>query len=66
MKNSTVEKIIQQLQVRIGDFVSQYETELAVVKAQAQEAVEEKDRQIAELQSKLGKDSNESGPTVND
>lgn len=61
MKNSTVEKIIQQLQVRIGEFVSQYETELAILRAQAQEAIEEKDRQIAELQSKLGKDKNDSG-----
>jgi hypothetical protein len=61
MKNSTVEKIIQQLQVRIGDFVSQYEAELAIVRAQAQEAVEEKDRQIAELQSKLGGIDSEPG-----
>lgn len=61
MKNSTVEKIIQQLQSRIGEFVSQYETELAVLRAQAQEAMEEKDRQIAELQSKIGKGSDDSG-----
>jgi hypothetical protein len=49
----TLELIVQELQNRMGQLVSNYETQLAVLKAQATEALEEKDNKIKELTNKL-------------
>ena len=48
--STTLEKVVQELQARIGQITSQYETQMAVLKAQATEALEAKDAEIAELQ----------------
>jgi hypothetical protein len=49
--STTLEKVVQELQARIGQITSQYETQMAVLKAQAVEAIEAKDAEIAALQS---------------
>jgi hypothetical protein len=52
--STTLELVVQELQNRIGQITSQYETQLAILKAQATEALQEKDAQIQELKdSKL-------------
>jgi hypothetical protein len=48
--STTLEKVVQELQNRIGQITSQYETQMAVLKAQATEALESKDAEIAALQ----------------
>lgn len=50
--SNTLELVVQELQARIGQITSQYETQLAVLKAQANQAIEAKDAQIAELMPK--------------
>jgi len=47
--SSTLELVVQELQNRIGQITSQYETNMAVLKAQATEALQAKDAEIAEL-----------------
>ena len=47
--STTLEKVVQELQNRIGQITSQYETQLAVLKAQAMEEIEARDAKIAEL-----------------
>ena len=47
--SSTLEKVVQELQGRIGQITSQYETQMAVLKAQAQQALEAKDAEINSL-----------------
>jgi acetolactate synthase small subunit len=47
--STTLEKVVQELQNRIGQITSQYETQMAVLKAQATEALESKDAEIAAL-----------------
>jgi hypothetical protein len=47
--STTLEKVVQELQNRIGQITSQYETQMAVLKAQATEALEAKDAEIAGL-----------------
>ena len=47
--SKTLELVVQELQNRIGQITSQYETQLAVIKAQATEALEAKDAEIASL-----------------
>lgn len=47
--SSTLELVVQELQNRIGQITSQYETQMAVLKAQATEALQAKDAEIAEL-----------------
>lgn len=54
--STTLEKVVQELQTRIGQITSQYETQLAVLKAQAMEEIEARDAKIAEL-SKSEEDS---------
>lgn len=49
--SSTLELVVQELQNRIGQITSNYETQLAVLKAQATEEISKRDAQIAELQS---------------
>jgi hypothetical protein len=50
--SSTLELVVQELQNRIGQLTSQYETQLAVLKAQATEALQTKDAEIASLKDK--------------
>lgn len=51
---NTLELVVQELQSRIGQITSQYETQLAILKAQATEAIQAKDAEIAQLkESKL-------------
>ena len=47
--STTLEKVVQELQNRIGQITSQYETQMAVLKAQATEALEAKDAELAML-----------------
>lgn len=47
--STTLEKVVQELQARIGQITSQYETQMAVLKAQATEAIEAKDAELAAL-----------------
>jgi len=49
--SQTLESIIQELQNRIGQLVSQYETQLAVLKVQSRELVQSKDVEIEELKA---------------
>ena len=58
-QDKTLELVVQELQNRIGQITSQYETQMAVLKAQAQQALEAKDAEIASLkETKDSKDSN--------
>ncbi len=57
--SQTIELVVQELQNRIGQITSQYETQLAILKAQATEALQAKDAEIAEL--KADKEKSESG-----
>jgi len=47
--SNTIELVVQELQNRIGQITSQYETQMAVLKAQATEALQAKDLEIASL-----------------
>jgi hypothetical protein len=52
--SNTLELVVQELQNRIGQITSQYETQLAVLRVQANEALQAKDAEIQELkESKL-------------
>jgi hypothetical protein len=52
--SNTLELVVQELQNRIGQITSQYETQIAILKAQANEAIQSKDAEIQELKdSKL-------------
>jgi len=48
---TTLELVVQELQNRIGQITSNYETQLAVLKAQATEAINAKDAEIQELKA---------------
>jgi hypothetical protein len=54
--SSTLELVVQELQNRIGQITTQYETQMAVLKAQATEALQAKDAEIAALQPKEEKE----------
>ena len=54
--STTLEKVVQELQTRIGQITSQYETQMAILKAQATEAIEAKDAEIAALQNPATKE----------
>ena len=56
--SNTLELVVQELQNRIGQITSQYETQMAVLKAQATEALQAKDAEIASLQSASKEDAN--------
>lgn len=47
--STTLELVVQELQNRIGQITSQYETQLAVLKAQVTEALQAKDAEIEAL-----------------
>lgn len=49
MDNKALELVIQELQNRIGQITSQYETQLAVLKAQANIEISNRDEKIREL-----------------
>jgi hypothetical protein len=49
METKTLELIIQELQNRIGQITSQYETQMAVIKAQANVEISARDEKIQEL-----------------
>jgi hypothetical protein len=49
--SSTLELVVQELQSRIGQITSQYETQMAVLKAQISEALQQKDEEIQELKN---------------
>jgi hypothetical protein len=52
--SNTLELLVQELQSRIGQITSQYETQMAILKVQANEALQEKDEEIKNLKdSKL-------------
>lgn len=50
---TTLELVVQELQSRIGQITSNYETQLAVLKAQATEAIAAKDAEIQELKASV-------------
>jgi hypothetical protein len=47
--SSTLELVVQELQNRIGQITTQYETQLAVLKAQITETLQTKDEEIKNL-----------------
>lgn len=47
--SSTLELVVQELQNRIGQITSNYETQLAILKAQATEEIQKRDEQIKSL-----------------
>ena len=49
--SSTLELVVQELQSRIGQITSQYETQMALLKAQVTEALQQKDEEIQELKN---------------
>lgn len=51
--SQTLELIIQELQQRIGQMTSEYETKLAVIKAQATEQIKARDQKIIELEARV-------------
>lgn len=52
--SSTLELVVQELQNRIGQITSNYEVQMAVLKAQATEEFQKKDELIESLQNSLG------------
>jgi hypothetical protein len=54
--SNTLELVVQELQNRIGQITSQYETQMAVLKAQATEALQAKDLEIASLKGESNGD----------
>lgn len=55
--SSTVELVVQELQNRIGQITSNYELQMAMLKAQATEEIQKRDLQIQELQEGSNKES---------
>ena len=48
-ENKTLELVVQELQGRIGQITSQYETSMAMLKAEAIQEIEKRDARIQEL-----------------
>jgi hypothetical protein len=48
-QDRTLELVVQELQQRIGQITSEYETRLAVLKAQATQEIQAKDAQLEAL-----------------
>lgn len=48
-QDKTLELVVQELQNRIGQITSEYETRLAVLKAQATQEIQAKDAQLASM-----------------
>lgn len=53
VNTQTLELMVQELQQRIGQITSQYETQLAVLKAQATQEIQAREQRIQELQAAL-------------
>ena len=51
--SNTLELVVQELQNRIGQMTSDYETKLAVLKAQATEQIQARDKRIIELEAQV-------------
>ena len=51
--SSTLELVVQELQNRIGQMTSEYETKLAILKAQATEQIQARDKRIIELEAEV-------------
>lgn len=49
--STTLELVVQELQNRIGQITSNYETQMALLKAQATEEIQKRDEIIQSLQS---------------
>ena len=49
--SNTLESLVKELQNRIGQLTSQYEIQVALLKIQANEALQEKDAEIEQLKS---------------
>ena len=49
--SNTLEMVVQELQNRIGQMTSEYETKLAILKAQATEQIQARDKRIIELEA---------------
>jgi len=49
--SNTLELVVQELQNRIGQMTSEYETKLAILKAQATEQIQARDKRIIELEA---------------
>jgi acetolactate synthase small subunit len=49
--SKTLELVVQELQNRIGQITSQYETQMAILKVQANEALQAKDEEIKSLKN---------------
>jgi hypothetical protein len=49
--SNTLELVVQELQNRIGQITSNYETQMALLKVQATEEISKRDARIAELES---------------
>lgn len=54
-----IELVAQELQNRIGQITSQYETQMAVLKAQIAGELQARDDRIAELEKQLGVSADE-------
>lgn len=50
---TTLELVLQELQNRIGQVTTQYETQMAVLKAQATQEIQGRDKRIEELSRAL-------------
>lgn len=53
VNTQTLELLVQELQNRIGQITSQYETNLALLKAQATQEIQGREQRIQELQGAL-------------
>ena len=52
-QQQTIELVVQELQNRIGQITTQYEMQMAVLKAQATQEMQARDRRIEELSKAL-------------
>ena len=48
--SKTLELVVQELQSRIGTITSQYETQMAILKAQVTVEIQQRDERIKELE----------------
>lgn len=55
--STTLELVIQELQNRIGQITSQYELQMAILKAQVTEELEAKEKKISELEGTSSENS---------
>lgn len=58
----TLELVVQELQSRIGQITSQYETQLAVLKVHVTQELESRDKKISELEEKVNGTSKTPAP----